>query len=82
MLHKLSLQLCIVKLAEFLADAAHVAPTLQAATTRRARNTLTGVLRLVLRAGEKIMHGRQGKYFFSPSKVRPDVYGDADWYYK
>ena len=49
-LHKLSLKLCIVKLAQFLTDAAHVGPTLEAATTCRARNTRTGVLRLVLRA--------------------------------
>ena len=49
-LHKLSLQLCIVKLAEFLEHVAHVDPTLQAATTWWARNTF---ILLVLR-GQKV----------------------------
>ena len=79
-LHKLPLQLCIVKLAQFLADAAHVRPTLQAATTWWARNTHTGVLRilrLVLHAGRKIMQVEYGSRLFPPSKVRHVAYGDA-----
>ena len=76
-LHKLPLQLCIVKLAQFLADSAHVRPTLQAATTWWARNTHTGVLRilrLVLHAERKIMQVEYESRFFPPSKVRHVAY--------
>jgi hypothetical protein len=75
-LHKLSLQLCIVKLAEFLAYAAHVDPTLQAATTWQVRNTLTGVLSLMLRVQKVYM--QTGYIPFC--QTRQDAYDVDDFY--
>ena len=67
-LYELSLQLCIIKLVEFLEYVARVAPTLEAVTTWRGRITHTGVLRLVLRV-KKYLSRQRIFFFVSPNKT-------------